>query len=129
MAIALALMAPRFMKFNLVNKRMFMTLALAMGGGLVVRTLALLQGVAEHIVLGMETTVALLCVCMLGIFVERKLLLATPFFIISILCSQWIPTRAWEMMILWNMSGLIFMGGLWILLKKRRAKRSTSLEG
>lgn len=129
LAIALALMAPRFMKFNLVNKRMFMTLALAMGGGLVVRTLALLQGVAEHIVLGMETTVALLCVCMLSIFVERKLLLATPFFIISILCSQWIPTRAWEMMILWNMSGLIFMGGLWILLKKRRAKRSTSLEG
>lgn len=122
LAIALALTAPQFMKFNLVNRRMFMTLALAMGGGLVVRALALLQGVEEHIALGMETTVALLCVCMLGIFVERKLLWATPFFIISIACSQWIPSRAWEMMILWNMSGLIFMGGLWVLLKKRRKK-------
>ncbi len=121
LAIALSLVAPHLMKLNQVNRRLFTTLSLVMSAGLITRGICLWQGVPEHISLVMESLLAAVCISMLGLFVERKLLLVIPFFMLSIIFSLWMPTRAWEMMIVWNMSGLILMSGLWIILQKKQS--------
>lgn len=118
-AIAIILAAPLFIRMNLANKRIFSTLAVAMCSGLMIRAVCVLQDVAVHVSMAMETVAALVCVVMLGIFVERKLLWATPFFLFSVLSISLMPSRAWEMMIIWNMSGLLLMGGIWLLSQRR----------
>ncbi len=125
-AIAIILAAPIFIRMNRANRSIFATLAVAMCSGLMIRTVCVLQEIQMHISLTMETIASLVCVMLLGVFVEKKLLWATPFFVLSVVTSSLMPTRAWELMIIWNMSGLLLMGGIWLTSqRKRRAPRPT----
>ena len=113
-AVTLIWGAPRVVRLNRINRRIFSALAVAMLIGLAIRAICALHGVAIALSLSLETLVNLTCVAMLALFVERRLGRALPLFALGAACSLWLPEHAWWLMIAWNVAGLAVVAGVWL---------------
>ncbi len=115
LGVAFIAWAPRLMKLNRINRQMLAVLAVAMLSGLIIRSAFQLYGLPIHLSLATETVGYAVCISALGIFVSARLLIGVLFFLCTIFGVPAFPTYCWEILITFNMLGLLVLGVVWAL--------------